>query len=83
MTIVPDLKQVSDKTRELEWMRRGDVRKVMGIGKDILDEWVASGKCEAHKLNSGKNGTVIFSAADIRRAIGESPKYIPARRVSA
>lgn len=68
----------ADSLSGIEWMRRGDVRRICGIGKDILDHWVATDKVEAHKLNPGKNGTVIFAADDIRRAILASPKYRPA-----
>lgn len=61
----------------VEWMRRGDARRICGLGKDVLDLWVANEIVEAHKLHPGKNGTVIFSAEDIRNAIRASPRYVP------
>lgn len=61
----------------VRWLRRSDARRRCGVGRNILDLWVCDGKVEAHKLNPGKNGTVVFSAPDIDRAIRESPPYVP------
>ena len=60
------------------WVRRKNAMELYGVGKDILDLWVSSGKVEAHKLNSGKNGSVVFLASDILMAIKNAPRYIPA-----
>ena len=60
-----------------EWMRRSDVRRIFGIGKDILDKWVEVGAVEAHKLNPSKNGTVVFSTRDIRDTIRTAPLWKP------
>lgn len=62
----------------VRWLRRSDARRRCGVGRDILDAWVSDGKVEAHKLHPGRNGTVVFSAPDIDRAIREAPAYVPA-----
>ncbi len=61
----------------VRWLRRSDARRRCGVGRDILDAWVSDGKVEAHKLHPGRNGTVVFSAPDIDRAIREAPAYVP------
>lgn len=67
----------------VRWVRRGDARRRCGVGRDILDLWVADGKVEAHKLNPGRNGTVVFSATDIDRAIRAAPPYMPSENDAA
>ncbi len=66
-----------------EWVRRDDARRIFGIGKDVLDHWVADDVVEAHKLNPGRNGTVVFSASGIRAAIEAAPRYTPLCQNSA
>lgn len=61
----------------VRWVRRSDARRRCGVGRDILDAWVSDGKVEAHKLHPGRNGTVVFYAPDIERAIREAPAYVP------
>lgn len=62
-----------------KWYRRADARAVCGVGRDLLDKWVAEGKVEAHKLDQGRNGTVVFNASDINKVIRESPVYAPSK----
>ena len=66
-----------------KWYRRADARAFCGIGRDLLDKWVADGKVEAHKLDSGRNGTVVFNASDIDKMIRESPVYAPSKIIGS
>ena len=61
----------------VEWVRRDSAYELFGVGRDVLDRWVSKNLVEAHKLHSGRNGSVVFSADDIRMAICGSPAYKP------
>ena len=77
-TIVPIPEEL--QSDGIEWMRRQEALARFAVGKDVLDQWVRDDVVEAHKLNPGKNGTVIFCAGDIRRAIRNAPRYRPVKR---
>lgn len=77
-----DGEKVRESGVESLWYRRADARALCGVGRDLLDKWVADGRVEAHKLNPGRNGTVVFSAGDIARVIKESPQYRPEKTTS-
>ena len=58
---------------EVSWVRAKDAKKIFGVGRGMLNGWVAEGKVVARCADKA----VFYRFADIERAMNSLKRWMP------